>query len=70
MIDERDVWRTAKLLIDQHGVEAPLHAAMRVDEMLDAGDILCNSSVIVHRYLRNIREYGPSRDAKNERVKL
>ena len=39
MIIERDVWRAAKLLIDQHGVEAPIHAALRVDEMLDAGDL-------------------------------
>ena len=39
MIDERDVWRTAKLLIEQHGDEAPFEAAMRADEMLDAGDL-------------------------------
>ena len=39
MIIERDVWRAAKLLVDQHGVEAPIHAALRVDEMLDVGDL-------------------------------
>ncbi len=26
-------------MIDQHGVEAPIHAAMRADEMLDVGDL-------------------------------
>ena len=39
MIIERDVWRAAKLLTDQHGVEAPIHAAMRADDMLDVGDL-------------------------------
>ncbi len=39
MIIERDVWRAAKLLIEQHGVEAPIEAAMRADEMLDKGDL-------------------------------
>lgn len=39
MIVERDVWQAAKLLIDQHGKEAPIHAARRADEMLDADDL-------------------------------
>jgi hypothetical protein len=39
MIIERDVWYVAKLLIDQHGDEAPVHAAMRAEAMLDAGDL-------------------------------
>ena len=29
----------AKLLIEQHGDEAPIEAAMRANEMLDAGDL-------------------------------
>ncbi len=39
MIIERDVWHAAKLLIEQHGVEAPVHAAMRADDMFDKGDL-------------------------------
>ncbi len=39
MINERDVWRTAKLMIEQHGVEAPIEAALRADKMLDVGDL-------------------------------
>ncbi len=39
MIIERDVWRAAKLLIEQHGVESPIEAAMRADEMLNKGDL-------------------------------
>ena len=37
MIDEKDVYRSAKLMIDRHGDEAPLHAAMRADKMLALG---------------------------------
>jgi len=39
MIEEIDVWRAAKMLVDQHGDEAPVHAAMRVDDMLERGDL-------------------------------
>ena len=38
MTDERDVWRAAKLMIDQHGDKAPIEAALRVDKMMDIGD--------------------------------
>ena len=33
------IYRSANLLIDQHGGEAPIHAAMRADEFLDKGDL-------------------------------
>ena len=39
MTDEADIWRAAKLLVDQHGAEAPIHAAMRADELLAEGDV-------------------------------
>ena len=39
MISDLDVYRSAKLLIDQHGDEAPIHAAMEADAMLDKGDL-------------------------------
>jgi len=34
-----DIYRTANELIKQHGENAPIHAAMRADELLDAGDL-------------------------------
>jgi hypothetical protein len=34
-----DIYRSAKLLIDQHGDEADIEAAMKADAMLEAGDI-------------------------------
>ncbi len=39
MTSDIDVYRSANLLIDQHGDEAPIHAAMQADAMLDAGDL-------------------------------
>ncbi len=34
-----DIFRSAKLLIDKHGQDALLEAALKADELLDAGDI-------------------------------
>ena len=39
MTSELDIWRAAKLLVDQHGADAPIRAAQRADELLAAGDI-------------------------------
>ena len=39
MTSDLDIYRSAKLLIDQHGDEAPIHAAMRADKMLNKGDM-------------------------------
>ena len=38
MTSDLDIYRAATLLIKQHGDEAAIHAAMRVDEQLDKGD--------------------------------
>lgn len=34
-----DIYRAAKLLIDKYGAEATIHAALRADELLEAGDM-------------------------------
>ncbi len=40
MVSDLDIYRSAKLLIDQHGGEdAGLEAAMRADAMLEKGAI-------------------------------
>lgn len=38
-IADIDIYRSAKMLIDRHGADAAVHAAMRADKMLDAGDL-------------------------------
>ena len=39
MIPDLDIWRSAKLLIDQYGNIAATEAAMRADEFLDQGNM-------------------------------
>ena len=38
MIPDLDIYRSANALVKQHGQDAPIHAAMRADAMLEAGD--------------------------------
>lgn len=38
-MDDIDIYRSAKLYIDQHGVNASAHAAMKADAMLAHGDL-------------------------------
>ena len=39
MISDPDIFRAAKLLIDQHGDDAAIRAAERADELQDEGDL-------------------------------
>ena len=39
MTSDLGIYRAANELIEQHGDEAPIHAAIRADEMLEAGDM-------------------------------
>ena len=39
MTTDREIYQAATLLIKEHDDEAPIHAAMRADELLDQGDI-------------------------------
>ncbi len=39
MISDLDIYRSANVLVKQHGQDAPIHAAMRADAMLDKGDL-------------------------------
>ncbi len=39
MTSDLDIWRSANALVKQHGIDAPIHAAMRADAMLEKGDL-------------------------------
>jgi hypothetical protein len=39
VIPDLDIYRSANLLVKRHGADAPIHAAMRADAMLDKGDL-------------------------------
>ncbi len=53
MPEEIDIYRSANLLIQQHGEDAPIFAAMRVDELFAAGDL--DGSRVWQRVLRAIK---------------
>jgi len=54
-----DIFRAAKLLIDQHGADAGLRAAERADQLLDAGDLI--GAATCRRILKAIGERGRGR---------
>ena len=39
MIPDLDIYRSANVLVKHHGQDAPIHAAMRADELLETGDL-------------------------------
>ena len=39
MIPDLDIFRSAQVLVKQHGQDAPIHAALEADAMLEAGDL-------------------------------
>ena len=54
MADDKDIYRSAKLLIDRHGDDAVIEAAMMADKMLDAVDL--DGQATWNRILRAIEE--------------
>ena len=39
MTTDLDIYRSAKILVEQHGADALIEAALKADELLDAGDL-------------------------------
>ncbi len=56
MTPELDIFRSANLLVKQHGQDAPIHAAMRADAMLDKGDL--DGYAVWKQILRAVEELG------------
>jgi hypothetical protein len=54
MVPDLDIWRSANLLVKQHGEDAPIEAAMRADAMLEAGDL--DGCAVWKRILRAVEE--------------
>ena len=66
MTSRMDIWRAAKLLIDQHGADAPIRAAQRADELLARGDV--EGQAVWKRILRAIEALTRREPDCNERV--
>jgi hypothetical protein len=62
MIDEPDIFRAAKLVMDQYGEEAVSFAAGHADDLLEKGDIA--GALVWPRILAAIEELqrGPRED--------
>ncbi len=54
MIPDLDLYRSAQALIKRHGEDAPIHAAMRADAMLEKGDL--SGVAVWKRVLRAVEE--------------
>jgi hypothetical protein len=62
MISDPDIYRAAKLVIDQHGEEATTFAASRADLLLEEGD--SHGAIVWHQILEAVEELqrGPRED--------
>ena len=54
LITDLDIYRTAQVLVKQHGADAPIHAATRADALLEAGDL--EGCAVFKRVLKAIEE--------------
>ncbi len=54
MIPDLDIYRSAQVLVKHHGQDAPIHAAMRADAMLEKGEL--DGYVVWQRVLRAVEE--------------
>jgi hypothetical protein len=54
MTPDLDIYRSANLLVKRHGDDAPIHAALRADAMLEKGDL--DGYAVWKRILRAVEE--------------
>ena len=66
MIPDLDIYRSAQVLVKQHGQDAPIHAAMRADAMLEAGDL--DGCAVWKRILRAVEELRGAEPKPGEAV--
>ncbi len=53
MIPERDIWRSAQVIIRRHEAEAAVHATLRADELLALGVV--EDAIVRERIVRAIK---------------
>jgi len=66
MILDRDIYRAASVIMKRYGDDAPIHAAMRADTMLEAGDL--DGSAVWKRILRVIEKLQGTAPKSGEAV--
>ena len=66
MTSALDIYRSAQVLVKHHGEDAPIHAAMRADAMLEAGDL--DGLAVWKRILRAVEELRRAQPAGKDQV--
>ena len=66
MTSDLDIYRSASVLIKRHGQDAPIHAAMRADAMLEKGDL--DGYAVWRRILRAVGELRRTELEAGERI--
>ena len=66
MIEDRDIWAAALLMVKRYGADAMLEAAARADQLLDEGDIA--GAEVWHRILNAIERLQAKAPAEGEKV--
>ncbi len=66
MIPDLDIYRAATVIIKRYGEDAPIHAAMRADAMLEVGDL--DGYAAWRRILRDVEELQRAEPGRNERA--
>ncbi len=66
MITDLDIYCSAQALVNHHGQDAPIHAAMRADELLEAGDM--DGLAVWKRILRAVEELQGTAPKSGEAV--
>jgi triphosphoribosyl-dephospho-CoA synthetase len=66
MIDDRDVWQAAVLLVKRYGDDAMIEASERADQLLEKGDMV--GAETWHRILDAIERLQAQKPAEGEKV--
>ena len=66
MLTEIDIYCSTNVLLKRHGPDAPIHAAMRADAMLEAGDL--DGYAVWKRILRAVEELQGTEPKSGEAV--
>ncbi len=66
MTSDLDIYRSAQVLVKQHGQDATIEAAMRADAMLEAGDL--EGLAAWKRILRAVEELQETAPKSGEAV--
>ena len=66
LIPDLDIYRSIAVLVKHHGPDAPIHAAMRADKLLEAGGL--EGCAVWRRVLRAVGELQGMKPEAGERA--